>query len=274
MLKKVKNDIMFFFSLIEYIVLRFIRKYFFTENIINKLQFIIPSSLYKQNINEFKPEQIIEQYNKFLDQFDFKYDDKVILEIGTGRTNSTGYFVAKNYPINTYYCFKPFIPLNSKLDEFYKNKYTIEKSKVFRITEIEKIKENSVDLILSNSVLEHVNDIKDLFKQLKRVLKKDGRMFHIVDYRDHFFKYPFHFLLFSNYFWNYILNPGDLPRYRITDHNNLLKEFGYNCLVLEKTENIEELEKIKSHIHSRFGHYPFNELAVTQAVLYVTLNKL
>ena len=35
-------------------------------------------------------------------------------------------------------------------------------------------------------------------------------MLHVVDYRDHFFKYPLHFLQFSQNTWRRFLNPGRL----------------------------------------------------------------
>ena len=75
-----------------------------------------------------------------------------------------------------------------------------------------------MDVVLSNSVLEHVQDLPALFAELARILAPGGVMLHRVDYRDHFFKYPFHFLLYPRWVWNWFLNPGDLPRWRYDDH--------------------------------------------------------
>jgi len=43
----------------------------------------------------------------------------------------------------------------------------------------------SVDVVLSNSVLEHVTDLKSSMSQLHRVLADDGLCIHTVDYSDH-----------------------------------------------------------------------------------------
>src|SRR3954470_15521462 len=46
-----------------------------------------------------------------------------------------------------------------------------------------------VDLVLSNSVLEHVANLSITIPDLARVTAPGGRHFHFVDLRDHFFKY-------------------------------------------------------------------------------------
>ena len=98
------------------------------------------------------------------------------------------------------------------------------KSRVQRLRGLKAIESQSVDIILSNSVMEHVSDPHELFGELKRVLRNDGVMLHIVDYREHFFKYSYHFLQSSRRTWNRFLNPGDLPVWRLDDTLQIINE--------------------------------------------------
>ena len=52
---------------------------------------------------------------------------------------------------------------------------------------LKKIPENSIDIVFSNAVLEHIykDEFIDIFKELKRILKDDGYMSHQVDFKDH-----------------------------------------------------------------------------------------
>ena len=48
-----------------------------------------------------------------------------------------------------------------------------------------------VDLVFSNSVLEHVDDVAGTVANLARVTARRGQNFHFIDLRDHVFKHPF-----------------------------------------------------------------------------------
>jgi hypothetical protein len=92
-------------------------------------------------------------------------------------------------------------------------------------------------------------------------------MIHIVDYRDHFFKYPFHFLQFSSPVWYRYLDPGDLCRARIGDHLRAFEAHGFRTAVLAKEQDIPSLMSLKRRIHSEFQHQSLEDLATTGAVL-------
>ena len=79
-----------------------------------------------------------------------------------------------------------------------------------------------VDLVFSNSVLEHVDNMAGVVPGLARVTAPGGQQFHFIDMRDHFFKYPFEMLCHSERVWRGLLNPGsNLNRMRARDYERL-----------------------------------------------------
>lgn len=78
------------------------------------------------------------------------------------------------------------------------------------------------DLVLSNSVLEHVGDMEEAVIQLASVTAAGGQHFHFVDLRDHYFRLPFEMLCYSERVWRRFLNPGsNLNRLRVWDYERL-----------------------------------------------------
>jgi len=64
-----------------------------------------------------------------------------------------------------------------------------------------------VDLVLSSSVYEHLDDGEGITHALATLTRPGGVQLHFVDLRDHFFKYPFEMLTFSETVWRLWLNP-------------------------------------------------------------------
>jgi hypothetical protein len=90
-----------------------------------------------------------------------------------------------------------------------------------------------VDLVFSNSVLEHVADVAETVKDLSRVTSPRGLHFHFVDLRDHFFRHPFEMLCYSERQWRRFLNPGsNLNRLRASDYQRLFSQ-GFNQVKVE-----------------------------------------
>src|SRR5215213_2597510 len=76
-----------------------------------------------------------------------------------------------------------------------------------------------VDIVISSSVYEHLDDVEGITKALASLTKPDGIHLHYVDLRDHFFKYPFEMLRFSESTWRRWLNPSsNHNRYRVWDY--------------------------------------------------------
>ena len=267
-----------FLSNIEYILLRLLRRFVFPNDFLIKYGAYIP--YYRVNLNQSKPTAIIGDYNKYLKATAIDPTNLIsILEIGVGATNSTGYEMAfqgfaKGGEI---ILIEPYADFNQSLDNkiYTDNAYpdTI-RDRVKRLKKLSDIESNSIDLILSNSVLEHVavDDFSALINNLNRVLKPEACMLHIVDYKDHFFKYPYHFLQFSNVVWNRYLNPGDLPRWRLNDHLKLLASANLSVEILDSEIDNLSYAKVESSIHPMFNSKN-HDTKVTRAVLLVRQSK-
>jgi len=76
-----------------------------------------------------------------------------------------------------------------------------------------------VDIVISSSVYEHLEDVEGITRALAGLTRQDGIHIHYVDLRDHFFKYPFEMLRFSENTWRRWLNPSsNHNRYRLWDY--------------------------------------------------------
>ncbi len=205
--------------------------------------------------------------------------DRCVLEVGIGATNSSAYEVAAR-GAKSAIAFEPFVPLDPALDatllaecaQRHQLPATTITAQVERHTSLAPVADASIDLVLSNSVLEHVADMDALTRELRRVLAPGGAMLHLVDYRDHFFRYPYHHLLWSDATWNRWLNPGDLPRWRIRDHVECFERHGFLVETLRATSLVAEFEKVRRRIHPRFARHDETSLATAFGVLFLTAN--
>lgn len=200
-----------------------------------------------------------------------------VLEVGIGATNSSAYEIAARGAVSAI-AFEPFVPLDSATDATLLAECAARHdipaatiaARVARHTSLDSLADGSIDLILSNSVLEHVADLDALTHDLHRVLSPTGAMLHLVDYRDHFFRYPYHHLLWSEEVWQRWLNPGDLPRWRIRDHVECFERHGLRVEVLRASPLAAEFEKIRTRIHPHFSSYDEPALATAFGILFLT----
>jgi SAM-dependent methyltransferase len=225
------------------------------------------------NLNETSSAFLVNRYVAFAEEFGFDLRGKTMLEIGVGATNSVGYGMVACCGVN-YWAYEPYVGLNPKLDSRLKAEMCVkypefDAAKVNRIVDLKPIPDASVDFIGSSSVLEHVYELPALLLELKRVLKRDGMMVHVVDYRDHFFKYPYEFLCYSERVWTHCLSPGSLPRWRLKDHVELFEKAGFVCELRDVARLELDFAQIEPYIDAKFAHYKPSDLAVSWAVLVV-----
>lgn len=109
------------------------------------------------------------------------------------------------------------------------------------------------DLILSVSVYEHLSDVEGVTAALAKLTAPAGSHLHFIDLRDHYFKYPFEMLAYSEDIWTTFLNPtSNLNRYRLPAYQKVFeKHFGrVNINVLARQE--DEFKKMGNRIRPEF----------------------
>jgi hypothetical protein len=97
-----------------------------------------------------------------------------------------------------------------------------------------------VDYVLSTSVYEHLNDVDGITHALAKLTVPQGAHLHFVDLRDHFFKYPFEMLTFSERLWRNFLNPtSNLNRFRLPSYQEVFDSYfqKVDITVLERLED-------------------------------------
>jgi SAM-dependent methyltransferase len=129
-----------------------------------------------------------------------------------------------------------------------------------------------VDLVLSNSVLEHVADVPATVPELARVMKPDGEQFHFVDMRDHFFKHPFEMLCWSEKVWRGMLNPGsNLNRLRARDYERIFSASFRRVQVEPLASDLPAFRAARSRIRLEFLTGDEQRDAVTRIFLRASL---
>ena len=121
-----------------------------------------------------------------------------------------------------------------------------------------------VDIVLSSSVYEHLDDVEGITQALVRLTKPDGIQVHYVDLRDHFFKYPFEMLRFSERIWRNWLNPSsNHNRLRLWDYRRVFEScFGHvEIEVLDRED--EAFDQLQPYIRPEFVSGNLDEDAVT-----------
>ncbi len=142
------------------------------------------------------------------------YKNKTLLDIATG----SGYIAIEMARLGLKVIACDLSPEAIKNLEKYKKQFKLKNLKLM-ICKAEKLplKDNSVDFVTANAILEHIPDEMEAVNEWKRVLKKGGRMFVAVPLK---FRYIWPFLWLPNYLHD--KNIGHLRRY---DLNTLKDRF-------------------------------------------------
>ena len=121
-----------------------------------------------------------------------------------------------------------------------------------------------VDVVLSSSVYEHLDDVEGITRALARLTKPEGIHIHFVDLRDHFFKYPFEMLRFSESTWRNWLNPtSNHNRYRLWDYRKAFESCFERVEIDVLARDEAAFRKLISHIRPEFISGNMNEDNVT-----------
>ncbi|ABK45612.1 Methyltransferase type 11 [Magnetococcus marinus MC-1] len=266
-------------SNVEYVVLRMIRKFVFNRAMLDRLERWLPyyrkTGASAQGLPQSLAygEHCLGLVLAHLSEAEQQGLQGTVLEIGSGQYSLLGHLFSRRFGVN-YIALEPFAhasqaemqQFDQRVARFAPN---LAHAQVQRIRHWASMAEASVDFSCSLAVLEHVYDLNELVAHYKRVLKPGAMMVHIVDYRDHFFKYPFHFYQFSPPFWQRMLDPGSMPRHRLSDHIAAFSQAGFRVEVLERNYLWEPFRRVQSNLHSSFAHYDEETLATSGAVLKI-----
>jgi SAM-dependent methyltransferase len=131
---------------------------------------------------------------------------------------------------------------------------------------------DSVDVVFSNSVLEHVprDMIERCFIEAKRILRPGGVMFHSVHCGDHYAHFDrsinaLHYLQFSDEEWE-LWNNNFLyqNRLRAIDFTDLARHAGFTIEADTSCASAERLAQLdRTTVHPAFAHYTREQLAIT-----------
>jgi len=214
------------------------------------------------------PAKAVEQYRQALSQFGIELTNKKVMVFGYGGNITIGcelivagaekvFLVEQkgfkssldlskisfSYPS----CFSHqsgiVIPNPQKIIIFHDNLNSISSQSIFE----------KVDLVLSNSVFEHLREPLEIVSQLAEMTSPLGSQLHFIDLRDHFFKYPFEMLCYSNRAWDNWLNPSShLNRMRLRDYQNIFIQFFNRVEIITDERDMEKFNLIKNRIRPEF----------------------
>jgi ubiquinone/menaquinone biosynthesis C-methylase UbiE len=125
---------------------------------------------YYDDIGQQSVESMTNKYDKFLSYIKININPKIIVDLGCGSGTMCDY-LKKRYPDSDVYGLDGFdIPLKQA-----KQKYN---NIVFKKCNLEKdifpFDDNSIDLIVSHEVIEHLSDLENYLSESFRILKEDG----------------------------------------------------------------------------------------------------
>lgn len=95
------------------------------------------------------------------------------------------------------------------------------------------VKPESVDMVLSQAVLEHVDDLPHTYSALYKWLKPDGFMSHQIDFGSHGLAKEWNgHRAYSDFIWKVIRGKREflLNRKPYSVHSNLIKEYGFKTI--------------------------------------------
>ena len=134
------------------------------------------------------------------------------------------------------------------------------------------IPEHSLDIITSRAVLEHIppEKVKNMFFEFKRILRKGGYMFHVIDNSDHWEHNDksisrLNFLQYSQRTFDFIssMNPLDYQnRLRHSQYKKMIEDAGFKIVFDESPPDNKSLEDLKSlKIHDSFRKFSMEDLS-------------
>jgi SAM-dependent methyltransferase len=114
--------------------------------------------------------------------------------------------------------------------------------------------DESIDIVSSNTTLEHISEdgLAAILKEMRRILKADGVMVHLIDHTDHWHYFDpsiseINYLKFSPWSWRVINSPMAYQnRLRSSQYVRLIREAGFRISHAERIIAPEALAVARS----------------------------
>ncbi len=133
---------------------------------------------------------------------------------------------------------------------------------------------SAVDLVLSTSVYEHLDDVDGITAALAKLTAPQGAHLHFVDLRDHYFKFPFEMLAYSEKIWKNFLNPtSNLNRHRLPAYQKIFEKYFGQVRVNVLARQEDEFKKMGSRIQPGFATGDLSVDSITLIELFAEIPK-
>jgi hypothetical protein len=250
---------------LSYLVPRLIR-HFLPEKLVRTL--LLRNIIIHAGIETSDPHAAIQRYTEVLLSRNLYIKGKRILVFGYGGRFDIGFGLLKEGASHVILCDKyapPDETHNQRMFADEKNYFIVEDKGLRPRAEWMTLLEadirdihlhngiEPVDIVISSSVYEHLDDVEGVTRALASLTRPDGIQIHYVDLRDHFFKYPFEMLRFSESTWHSWLNPSsNHNRYRLWNYRCAFEACFDQVDIEILTREEDAFRKIQPHIRSEF----------------------
>lgn len=250
---------------LSYLLPRFVR-HFLPEKVVRTL--LLRGWIIRPGIETSNPSAAVQRYVDVLSERGLSFRDKSVLVFGYGGRFDVGFSLLKEGASHVMLCDKYASPdeahnlrrFGTEQKYFFMEKSGLRPRKEWMtmlqkdIRDIQAREEiGPIDIVLSSSVYEHLEDVEGITRALADLTKPDGIQIHYIDLRDHFFKYPFEMLRFSESTWHRWLNPSsNHNRYRLWNYRSAFETcFGIvEIEILTREEDV--FRKLQPSIRPEF----------------------
>lgn len=248
-----------------YLIPRIIR-HFMPEHLadwMKKRQFII-----KAGIETMDPQAAVDRYVHYFHKARITLEKKRIMIFGYGGNILIGCEFLRRGATQVVLCERknlPFPKLTMNFVDQYPHFFIVENNEIRPNPQYLQIvhedirlladqqKIEQVDLVLSTSVYEHLDDVENITRALAALTSNQGKQIHFIDLRDHFFKYPFEMLTYSERTWKSFLNPtSNLNRFRIPQYDSIFHKYFSTVKISITESNMDSFQKTKPRIQGGF----------------------
>lgn len=269
---------------LPYLIPRLIRR-FLPEKLVRTL--LLRNIVIQSGLETNNPFAAIQRYADVLSKHDQSFQGKRVLVFGYGGRFDIGFGVLKEGAVHVILCDKYAPPDENHNRRMFatEEKYFAMENKGLRPrpewmtlleTDIREVEATGalepVDIVISSSVYEHLEDVEGITRALAVLTKPDGIHVHYVDLRDHFFKYPFEMLRFSESTWRRWLNPSsNHNRYRLWEYRRVFEACFEDVQIEILSREEEAFLKVKPRLRPEFVSGDIREDAV--GVIQVVASK-